>query len=48
MIHEAGEKIPMRRIFVMAATALAVIEQLIKSDLDRWGNVIKSAGIRVE
>src|SRR6516162_4620369 len=23
-------------------------EQLIKSDLDRWGNVIKSAGIRVE
>ena len=30
------------------ASGADAFEQLIKSDLDRWGNVIKSAGIRVE
>ena len=30
------------------ASGADAFEQLIKSDLDRWGNVIKSAGIWVE
>ena len=43
----ASELLNDQQVTPMASGADA-FEQLIKSDLDRWGNVIKSAGIRVE
>ena len=43
VIHLLNEQ----QVTPMASGADA-FEQLIRSDLDRWGNVVKSAGIRVE